>query len=299
MEQQPPPPPPRRRPDFVVPGFARCGTTWLYEVLRRHPGIFLPERKELDFFSESWARGYPFYAAYFAAARPEQLTGDLSPVYAEHPEVPGRLAATAPDARIVIVVRDPVDRLRSSYWQSRRDGWSHAELVRFLEGEVEDCGYLRNQRYAPTVEAYRRLFGSDAVLVLVYEEMSRDPRAAIRAILRHLGLGEGLPAGVDGLLERRINPTFMPRHPLIYRTAQRINQGLRKAHLPFLDRPLALGKRAFFAALGDRRRQEPGRMPGEDRLRRYFAGDVAALEAALGRPLAGVWGSPPEHARQS
>ena len=86
----------RRRPDFVIPGFARCGTTWLYETLRRHPGIFLPERKELDFFSESWEKGYPFYAAYFAEAGEHQLTGDISPVYAEHPEVPERLAATSP-----------------------------------------------------------------------------------------------------------------------------------------------------------------------------------------------------------
>lgn len=279
----------RRCPDFVIPGFARCGTTWLYEVLKRHPSIFLPERKELDFFSESYAKGYPFYAAYFAAARPDQLTGDLSPVYAEHPEVPERLAATRPDARIVIVVRNQVDRLRSSYWQSRRDGWSHAELDRFLAGEVEDCGYLLNQRYAPTVEAYRRLFGAEAVLVLVYEDMSRDPETAIRAILRHLGLGQELPEPMAELLGERVNPTFMPKYPLIYRSAQRINQALRKAHLPFLDRPLAYGKAVFFRLFGARQRQELGRIPGEDRLKRYFAGDIAALERLLGRSLAGVW----------
>ncbi len=279
----------RRRPDFAIPGFARCGTTWLYETLRRHPGIFLPERKELDFFSESWAKGYPFYAAYFAGARDDQLTGDISPVYAEHPEVPERLAATSPEARVVIVVRNQVDRLRSSYWQSRRDGWSHAELDRFLEGQVEDCGYLVNQRYAPTVETYRRLFGAEAVLVLVYEEMSRDPLAGIRAILGHLGLGEALPAGMEDLLDKRVNPTFMPKYPGLYRIAQRVNQTLRKAHLPFLDRPLAFGKAMFFKALGERRRQELGAMPGEARLRRYFEGDVAALERILGRSLAGVW----------
>lgn len=279
----------RRRPDFVIPGFARCGTTWLYETLRRHPLIFLPERKELDFFSESWGKGYPFYAAYFAEAAPDQLTGDISPVYAEHPEVPERLAKTSPAAKVVIVVRNQVDRLRSSYWQSRRDGWSHAELDRFLAGGVEDCGYLVNQRYAPAVEAYRRLFGADSVLVLVYEEMSRDPRAAIRAILGHLGLGTALPAAVEELLDKRVNPTFMPKYPGIYRTAQRFNQGLRKAHLPFLDRPLAFGKQLFFQAFGERRRQELGAMPGEERLRRYFAGDVAALERILGRSLAGVW----------
>jgi hypothetical protein len=279
----------RRFPDFVIPGFARCGTTWLYETLRRHPRIFLPERKELDFFSESWAKGYPFYAAYFAGAGDDQLTGDISPVYAEHPPVPERLFATAPAARIVIVVRNQVDRLRSSYWQSRRDGWSHAELERFLEGQVEDCGYLVNQRYAPTVEAYRRLFGAEAVLVLVYEDMTRDPGTAIRSILRHLGLSEALPAGMEELLDKRVNPTFMPKHPGLYRAAQRLNQTLRKAHLPLLDRPLALGKELFFKAFGERQRQELGAMPGEDRLRSYFASDVAALERMLGRSLAGVW----------
>lgn len=279
----------RRFPDFVVPGFARCGTTWLYETLRRHPRIFLPERKELDFFSESWAKGYPFYAAYFAGAGDDQLTGDISPVYAEHPPVPERLYETAPAARIVIVVRNQVDRLRSSYWQSRRDGWSHAELERFLEGEVEDCGYLMNQRYAPTVDSYRRLFGPEAVLVLVYEDMTREPGTAIRSILRHLGLGETLPAGMEELLGKRVNPTFMPKYPGVYRAAQRLNQTLRKAHLPLLDRPLALGKELFFKAFGERQRQELGAMPGEDRLRRYFASDVAALERILGRSLAGVW----------
>lgn len=279
----------RRRPDFVVPGFARCGTTWLYEVLKRHPGIFLPERKELDFFSESWARGYPFYAAYFEEAGTHQLTGDISPVYAEHPEVPERLAATAPHARIVIVVRNQVERLRSSYWQSRRDGWRQPELERFLGGEIEDCGYLVNQRYAPTIQTYHRLFGEEAVLVLVYEDMRSDPATAVSAILGHLGLGEDLPPGVAEQLGKRVNPTFMPRHPRIYRTAQRINQSLRKAHLPVLDRPLALGKRLFFLVFGERRRQELGTMPGEERLARYFADDVAALERLLGRSLAGVW----------
>jgi hypothetical protein len=119
--------------------------------------------------------------------------------------------------------------------------------------------------------------------------MSREPAAAIRAILAHLGLGSELPAGMAEVLERRVNPSFMPKHPRIYRTAQRVNQGLRKAHLPFLDRPLALGKTLFFKAFGERQRQELGAMPGEDRLQHYFAGDVAALERLLGRSLAGVW----------
>ena len=154
-----------------------------------------------------------------------------------------------------------------------------------MQGGVEDCGYLLNQRYAPTVEAYRRLFGAERVLVLVYEEMSREPAAAILAILAHLGLGPTLPAEMAEVLERRVNPSFMPKHPRIYRTAQRFNQSLRKAHLPFLDRPLALGKALFFKAFGERQRQELGAMPGEERLQALFRGRRRGARAPA-RPLA-------------
>ena len=86
-----------RKPDFVVAGFPRCGTTWLYEVLRLHPAVFLPVRKEINFFNRAYEKGLDWYTAYFADARPDQLAGDISPVYAEYPEVPERILATLPD----------------------------------------------------------------------------------------------------------------------------------------------------------------------------------------------------------
>lgn len=279
-----------RKPDFVVAGFARCGTTWLYEVLRLHPRLFLPVRKEINFFNRAFDKGVGWYEAYFEDCPPDRLAGDISPVYAEDPAVPARLAEVLPQARVVLIVRNPVDRLRSSYWKLMRDGRHQDELVVLVRDGLDRDGYLGRQRYTPVLERYLELLGRDRVLILVYEEMHADPAGTIRAVERFLGVeGSAWPAEMTATLGRHVNPTFVPRRPGLYRAAQRLNQSLRRTHLKFLDRPLELGKRLFFAAAGRRERQEVGPMPGEDRLRRYFQDDVAALERLLGRPLTAVW----------
>jgi hypothetical protein len=281
---------PPRRPDFVIVGFPRCGTTWLYEVLRLHPRIFLSVRKEINFFNRAYDKGPDWYAAYFAEALGDQLAGDVSPVYAEYPEVPERIKATLPDARIILVIRDHVARLRSSYWQLRRDGRSNDDLVDYLTRKSERSAYLERQRYAPVLEAYRRLFPSDRVLVLVYEDLQADPGATIDRTIGFLGLGgPPYPEAMVRKVNEHVNPTFQPRHPRIYRLAMRVNQKLRRTHVRALDRPLDLGKRLFFALSGRRRREEAGAIPGEDRLHGFFEDDRVAVERLLGRPLRHLW----------
>ena len=279
-----------RGPDFVVVGFPRCGTTWLYEVLRLHPRIFLPVRKEINFFNRAYDKGFDWYMAYFADAKLDQIAGDISPVYAEYPEVPERIHAALPDAKIILIVRGHVARLRSSYWQLKRDGRRNDDFVEFLTGRSERSAYLERQRYAPMLEAYLRLFSRERVLALVYEDLRAEPRAAIDRIVKFLGLGHAAyPDAMAAKIEEHVNPTFMPRHPQLYLVAMRVNQYLRRAHIRVLDWPLAIGKGLFFAISGQRRRRELGTIPGEERLREFFQDDAAALERLLGRPLRQLW----------
>lgn len=279
-----------KRPDFVVAGFARCGTTWLYEVLRLHPKVFLPPRKEINFFNQGFDRGEDWYAAYFADCPPDRVAGDISPVYAEDPAVPDRIATVLPNARIVLIVRDPIPRLRSSYWKLLRDGRHDDDLVVLAQNRGDRTTYLERQRYAPVLERYIELFGRDRVLILVFEEMHADPAVTIRTIERFLKMGAcEWPAELTASLGVHVNPTFVPRWPGLYRAAQRFNQTLRRTQLRVFDRPLNAGKRLFFSLAGERKRQEVGQMPGEDRLRSFFADDVAALERLLGRPLSDSW----------
>lgn len=282
----------RRRPDFVLPGFPRCGTTWLYEVLRHHPEIYLPVRKEVDFFRHNFDRGYDWYAAYFQACGAGQLAGDISPLYVEDPATAERIHATLPEARIILSIREHVERVRSTYWHIRRDGKTNDDLIDFLEARRGSSPYLDRHRYAPVIETYTRLYPQDRVMVLLYDEIRATPRAVIERVLGFLGVAdEPLPTAMEQTLVQAINPTFIPAKPSLYRAAQKVNHALRGTHLRLLDRPLDVGKRVFFQAVGQRRRQELGPAPGEDRVRDFYAADRDRLERLLNRPPGTLWAS--------
>lgn len=115
-------------PTFLVIGAEKSGTTWLFDVLARHPDIYLPDTKELSFFnhhetnlktSDYFANlGLPWYEAFYANFREEIAAGDVSPMYLCDDMAPERIAATIPSARLIVILRDPVERAISHYWMA-------------------------------------------------------------------------------------------------------------------------------------------------------------------------------------
>src|SRR5260221_4876184 len=127
-----------RMPDFFIVGHAKCGTTALYEALRRHPQIFMPLNKEPWFFARenphpqtSGERSIEYtgrrtetledYLANFAAARPDQLVGEGSTSYLWSPAAAAAIAKAQPNARIIAILREPADFLRSLHLQRLTD----------------------------------------------------------------------------------------------------------------------------------------------------------------------------------
>ncbi|MBX9450408.1 MAG: sulfotransferase family protein [Neoaquamicrobium sediminum] len=111
---------PRPKIDFFVIGAARCGTTSLYRVMQDHPGIFVPEMKEPRFFKENRNKGWAWYAAHYADAPANTLSGDLSPNYAASVgnSVAHRIHSAYPDAKIIYLVRNPIDCAISNWRMS-------------------------------------------------------------------------------------------------------------------------------------------------------------------------------------
>ena len=108
-----------RLPDFLGVGVQKGGTTTLQKLLEQHPGAFLPAAKELHYFSLHYARGESWYRQQFAAASPGQRNGEITPYYLFHPEASKRIQSLLPQVRLVVLLRDPVQRtLSPAAWTS-------------------------------------------------------------------------------------------------------------------------------------------------------------------------------------
>lgn len=183
-----------RLPDFLVIGAPRSGTTALWTYLAGNPAVFLPERKELDFFDrrEVTVDSCAHYAAHFAGAPRDQVAGEASPLYLYAPEAAARMAAVVPDARLVASLRNPVDRAYSHYWWRRL--W-RAESRAFdvavrdeLQGRApRGAEYLAHGYYAEQLDRLERYFPAASVLVVLFDDLCDDPVGTYRTLCGHIG----------------------------------------------------------------------------------------------------------------
>jgi hypothetical protein len=200
----------RRRPlpDFLVIGAQKAGTTALYAYLRWHPGITGPSWKEVSFFDRHWWRGESWYRGHFPLRSGGKLVGEASPSYLFHPLAPERARAMVPDARLVAVLRNPVDRAYSQYQHAvalGRESLSFdpapaAEGDR-TQGEVDrlvadprafsrewwDHTYAARGLYAEQLERWLAVFPRERLLVVTTDELGERPAETYASILAFLG----------------------------------------------------------------------------------------------------------------
>ena len=196
--------------DFIVIGAQKSGTTTLFEYLRKHPELFLPSGKEAPFFSHdtNWNEGWSEYVRHhFALATESKRWGTVTPHYmygslceaaspdelaaVSRPErlVPERIASHSPNARLIAILRDPVDRAYSHYRMERfREAESRTfeEAIDFLleprqleqsrRQPDEVAAYVTNGEYGRILTPYFELFGKDRILVCFASDLASEPR---------------------------------------------------------------------------------------------------------------------------
>lgn len=178
-----------RLPDFVIIGAMKCATSTLHSQLEAQPGFCMSRPKEPNFFSDAdqWARGIDWYRGLFADAAPGDLCGESSTHYTKLPTLPDalpRLKAHMPDAKLIYVMRHPVDRLVSHY--------SHGWLERSIDGPIDEAVERHRElidygRYAMQIAPWLDAFGSDAVLPVFFERLTRQPQAELERVCQFLG----------------------------------------------------------------------------------------------------------------
>lgn len=217
----------RALPDAVILGAQKCGTSSLQGYLVQHPGVIAPLRKEVHYFDLNFERGESWYRAHFGREREPGLNLDASPYYLFHPAVPARLHALLPDAKLIVLLRDPVRRAYSHYWHEHARGREKLSFEAAIDAEPARLGdidaalargdidrseahqhlsYLARGRYAEQLERWYALYPRERVLVLRFEDLVRQPLAVLNETLAFLGLPPASSANLGARNTRRYPP---------------------------------------------------------------------------------------------
>ncbi len=229
--------PTARLPDFLIGGAQKSGTTTLHMLLRLHREIFFPARpQELDFFDreENYSRGLDWYRGHFAAAADRhRAVGQTSTHYLYQGEAAARIARDLPRAKLIFLLRDPVERAWSHYRHAVKYGLERRSFAAALEREPRRLArggdwrrffsYADRGLYARQLERYLERFARRRVLVLLTEELGRDPGSAVDRCCDFLGIAPHSQRLARPVLERRWNVARRPRLPHL----QRLTAGFR------------------------------------------------------------------------
>ena len=254
-------------PNFLVVGARRSGTTSLVRYLGEHPQVFVAPQKEVHFFDTHFDRGVAWYESQFADSEGAVAVGEGTPRYMYLESAPARMASVVPDASLVAVLREPVERAYSHYWQNRARGIERRPFADAVAAERSDPAgdrhaYLDRGRYIAQLQRLEQHFPRDQLHVLLFDDLRDRPREAYAAVCRFLGVDDVVPDLVGAALNRY--------HDVRSVTARRVAARL----------PSRLGD-----ALHRLNRAQPGYPPLDADLRAELAGVVAEDNAALSRWL--------------
>lgn len=214
-------------PTFVIIGAMKGGTTSLYHYLKEHPDVFMPETKELHYFvaEKNLRRGTGWYARQFSKAGDAVAIGEASPDYTKFPlhvGAPRRMADLVPDARLIYLLRNPVERIRSHYLHDLACGRERRPIDRAVQGNEH---YLAPSRYALQIEQYLEHFPREQLLLMTSESLRADRPAAMRRILDFIGVDSDWSAPVQ---DREFNASDQKTTPnALLRAARHLPGGAR------------------------------------------------------------------------
>ena len=247
--------PVRALPDFVIIGAQKGGTSFLYQLLVQHPHVKPAFAKEVHYFDLNFRKGDNWYRSYFPVQvrnSRKYITGEASPYYLFHPHAPRRASTVLPDAKLIVMLRNPVDRAYSHYQHQVKRGKGEGRETltfeeaieaekRILPGEVSKMlqdefyeslrhrtrSYLRRGIYIDQLLAWLSFFPRKQMLILKSEDLFNDTTNVLERILDFLKIPHWVPetysipnkreyAGVSPLIRQRLDEYYKPHNQRLY-----------------------------------------------------------------------------------
>lgn len=169
-------------PFFLGIGTQKGGTTTLHQLLNQHPDVYIPDCKEVHYFDQNFDKPLTWYNTYFKSARTEQYCGDITPFYMFHPDVPQRIKKVIPSAKLIVLLRDPVERTLSHLFHAQKRKFENLNITDALKAEDERLSkgssysfqkhsYMSRSRYLEQLNRYEAIFPKKQLLILKSEDL--------------------------------------------------------------------------------------------------------------------------------
>jgi len=291
-----------KKPNFFIVGAAKSGTSSLFHYLDLHPDIYMSAIKEPHYFchdyfpahftgpgdegfSENRIRTTDDYMKLFEPGIRATIRGEGSVYYAYYPEIAERIYEFNPESKVVLILRNPVDRAFSAYMHTLRDGRETLTFEEALEQEPQrrEKGfqplwwYRELGRYSAQVERYMKIFPSNQLKILLYDDLRNTPKV-VRETLRYLGLNTDV--NIDTSTKHNISG--IPKSRKLYRFFAEPNP-VKEVLKPFLPKSIRqkLGQQAKAMTL----RKETMNPETRQLLRKDYREDVEKLQGLINRDL--------------
>lgn len=223
-------------PTFIIAGAMRCGTTSLNGYLREHPDVVTSQPKEVHFFDLHFDEGLDWYRSHFPDTAGTTAVGEATPDYLYHPLAVARIAAEMPDVKLIVLLRNPIDRAHSHYWHNRSRGRENLDFDAALEAEPVRIAiggeqrrifsYADKGRYVAQLERVYASVAPERVLVRTFDELEQAPDALYADTCRFLGIDDTFRPDNLG---SAINAYVEFRSPRLRNIAKLLPTPLRKA----------------------------------------------------------------------
>ena len=241
-------------PNYLIIGAAKCGTSSLYEYLIQHPNINAALGKEINFFDMHYSKGINWYRSYFPfknfLTKKNSITGEATPRYLDHPHTPKRVYDLIPSAKIILLLRNPVDRAYS-HWNMmvahKRENLSFSEAIENEKSRISDFyeqmqnnqeyyskeyfwyGYLERGLYAKKLKHWMNFIPKEQFLVLQSEEFFHNTSDVYSRVLEFLDLpkmnlpkykkfrkGSYKKQKMDDSIRKKLTDFFEPHNKELY-----------------------------------------------------------------------------------
>ena len=259
-------------PTFLGIGVQRAATTWLHDCLSEHPDVFVPAEKELSFFNKHFEKGMGWYEQKFDSRKSQSAVGEITPTYM-HTTPISRIHEFLPNTRIIVILRDPVDRAYSAYQllQEKFNGMSFEEVCESPRGDL----LINWSLYADRLSDVYEVYPAGQIKVCLYDDISTKPEQVLAEIFQFIGVDPGFrPEALRKRPNRIIAPKFQ-------RVLERYGMGWT---IP-LVKASPVGNAIRKWSLRDTRSQPVKETNRRDRLRTAFAEDISKLEMLIQRDL--------------